>query len=151
MGLPTQFSFEKLRKGGSPERKMRHLGSYQGKECYEVSRVVDIPKDEENIYVLGTNGTMYFSNVIVGKLNVNSYRVLEFDLEPYYRKKQKEKEKEKTVAVPVSVAAATTSNLAIGEEMDLTGTDEFFARIALDIDEVLKSVNVKESETWNFV
>ena len=142
-----QFSFEKLWKSSSPERKMRHLGSYQGKECYEVSRVVDIPKDEENIYVLGTNGTMYFGNVIVGKLNVNNYRVLEFDLEPYYRKKQKEKEK--VVAVPVSVATATASNLAIGEEMDLTGTDEFFARIALDIDEVLKSV--REGESWNFV
>lgn len=119
---------------------MRHLGSYQGKECYEVSRVVEIPKDEENIYVLGTNGTMYFGNVIVGKLNVNNYRVMEFDLEPYYRKKEKEKERERVVTIPMSVAAATASDLAIGEEMDLTGTDEFFARIALDIDEVLKSV-----------
>ena len=126
---------------------MRHLGSYQGKECYEVSRIVDIPNDEKNIYILGTNGNMYFGNTIVGKVNVSNYRVLDFDLERYHRKK--EKEKEKVVAVPVSVGATTASNLAVGEEMNLSGTDEFFARIALEIEETLKSAS-KISGEMNF-
>ena len=120
---------------------MRHLGSYAGKECYEVSRLRDIPTDEECIYILGTNGAMYFGGTQVGKLNLNGYKVLEFDLEIHERKKRKAEEyrlRTAEVAVPASVADAT-ANLAVGEEMDLNGTDEFFARVALAIDEMLKS------------
>lgn len=138
-----QFSNEKLRKGRSPERKMRHLGSYQGKECYEVSRLRDIPTDEECIYILGTNGAMYFGGTQVGKVNLNGYKVLEFDLEIYRRKKRKAEEMRKRteyqVEVPACVADCTSTTSAVGEEMDLCGTDEFFARVALDIDETLKS------------
>jgi hypothetical protein len=122
---------------------MRHLGSYQGKECYEVSRLRDIPTDEEYIYVLGTNGAMYFGGTQVGKLNLNGYKVLEFDLEIYKRKKRKAEEMRKRteyqVEVPACVADCTSTTVAVGEEMDLCGTDEFFARVALDIDETLKN------------
>lgn len=122
---------------------MRHLGSYQGKECYEVSRLRDIPTDEEYIYVLGTNGAMYFGGTQVGKLNLNGYKVLEFDLDIYKRKKRKAEElRQRTaaeVAVPACVADCTSTTVAVGEEMDLCGTDEFFARVALEIDEMLKN------------
>ena len=125
---------------------MRHLGSYQGKECYEVSRLRDIPTDEEYIYVLGTNGAMYFGGTQVGKLNLNGYKVLEFDLKIHERKKRKAEELRREtsqrtaeVAVPACVADCTSTTVAVGEEMDLCGTDEFFARVALEIDEMLKS------------
>lgn len=122
---------------------MRHLGSYQGKECYEVSRLRDIPTDEEYIYVLGTNGAMYFGGTQVGKLNLNGYKVLEFDLEIYKRKKRKAEEyRQRTaaeVAVPACVAESTAIGTEVAEGMDLCGTDEFFARVALEIDEMLKS------------
>lgn len=122
---------------------MRHLGSYQGKECYEVSRLRDIPTDEEYIYILGTNGAMYFGGTQVGKLNLNGYKVLEFDLEIYKRKKRKAEEyRERTaaeVAVPACVAESTAIGTEIAEDMNLCGTDEFFARVALAIDETLKS------------
>ena len=121
---------------------MRHLGSYQGKECYEVSRLRDIPTDEEHIYILGTNGAMYFGGTQVGKVNLNGYKVLEFDLEIHRRKKRKAEEMRKRtaeVAVPACVAESTTIGTEIAEGMDLCGTDEFFARVALDIDETLKS------------
>lgn len=45
--------------------------------------------------------------------------------------------RQKEVAIPASVAMST-ADLAIGEEVDLLGSDEFFARIALEIDETLK-------------
>lgn len=123
---------------------MRHLGSYQGKECYEVSRLRDIPTDEEYIYVLGTNGAMYFGGTQVGKLNLNGYKVLEFDLDIYKRKAEelRRETSQRTaaeVAVPACVADCTSTTVAVGEEMDLCGTDEFFARVALEIDEMLKS------------
>lgn len=122
---------------------MRHLGSYAGKECYEVSRLRDIPTDEEYIYILGTNGAMYFGGTQVGKLNLNGYKVLEFDLEIHERKKRKAQEyRERAtaeVAIPACVAECTSTTVAVGETMDLCGTDEFFARVALEIDEVLKN------------
>lgn len=122
---------------------MRHLGSYQGKECYEVSRLRDIPTDEEYIYVLGTNGAMYFGGTQVGKLNLNGYKVLEFDLKIHERKKRKAEEyRQRTaaeVAVPACVAESTTIGAEVAEGMDLCGTDEFFARVALEIDEMLKN------------
>ena len=122
---------------------MRHLGSYQGKECYEVSRLRDIPTDEEYIYVLGTNGAMYFGGTQVGKLNLNGYKVLEFDLDIYKRKKRKAEELRQRTATEVSVPACVAESTAIGTEiaegMDLCGTDEFFARVALEIDEMLKN------------
>lgn len=122
---------------------MRHLGSYQGKECYEVSRLRDIPTDEEYIYVLGTNGAMYFGGTQVGKLNLNGYKVLEFDLDIYKRKKRKAEEyRQRTtaeVAVPACVAESTAIGTEVAEGMDLCGTDEFFARVALEIDEMLKN------------
>lgn len=120
---------------------MRHLGSYQGKECYEVSRLREIPTDEEHIYILGTNGAMYFGGTQVGKLNLNGYKVLEFDLEIHERKKRKAEERKRStaeVAVPACVAECTATTVAVGEGMDLCGTDEFFARVALEIDEMLK-------------
>ena len=123
---------------------MRHLGNYQGKECYEVSRLRDIPTDEEYIYVLGTNGAMYFGGTQVGKLNLNGYKVLEFDLKIHECKKRKAEEMRRSnastqVAVPACVADCTSTTVAVGEEMDLCGTDEFFAKVALEIDEMLKS------------
>ena len=122
---------------------MRHLGSYQGKECYEVSRLRDVPTDEKHIYVLGTNGAMYFGGTQVGKLNLNGYKVLEFDLKIHERKKRKAEEyRQRTaaeVAVPACVAESTAIGTEVAEGMDLCGTDEFFARVALEIDEMLKN------------
>lgn len=125
---------------------MRHIGSYAGKECYEVSRLRDIPTDEEYIYILGTNGAMYFGGTQVGKANLNDYRVLEFDLKIHERKKRKAEEMRREtsqrtvaeVAVPACVAESTTIGTEVAEGMDLCGTDEFFARVALEIDEMLK-------------
>ena len=120
---------------------MRHLGSYNGFECYEVSSVRELPVDEECIYILGTNGAMYFGGTQVGKVNLNGYKVLEFDLEIYKRKKKREEENRKRTEIPVPacVADCTSTTSAVGEELDLCGTDEFFARVALDIDQTLKS------------
>lgn len=120
---------------------MRHLGSYNGFECYEVSRLRDIPTDEEYIYILGTNGAMYYGGTQVGRVNLNGYRVQEFDLERYREKKRKAEERKHTaeVAVPVCVAESTATGTEVAEGMNLCGTDEFFARVALDIDETLKS------------
>ena len=123
--------------------QMRHLGSYNGFECYEVSRLRDIPTDEEYIYILGTNGAMYYGGTQVGKLRLSDYRVQEFDLERYREKKRKVEERRNCasaqVTVPACVAESTTIGAEIAEGMNLYGTDEFFARVALDIDETLKS------------
>jgi hypothetical protein len=99
--------------------------------------------DEEYIYILGTNGAMYFGGTQVGKVNLNGYKVLEFDLKIHERKKRKAEERRNAVsaqvAVPACVADCTSTTVAVGEEMDLCGTDEFFAKVALEIDEMLKS------------
>ena len=59
------------------------------------------------------------------------------------RKKRKAEEyRQRTaaeVAVPACVADCTSTTVAVGEEMDLCGTEEFFAKVALEIDEMLKS------------
>ena len=120
---------------------MRHIGSYNGFECYEVSRLRDILTDEECVYILGTNGAMYFGGTEVGKVRLSDYRVLEFDLERYREKKRKARERtEYKVEVPACVAESTATGTEVAEGMDLCGTDEFFARVALDIDEMLKGV-----------
>ena len=86
---------------------------------------------------------MYFGGTQVGKLNLNGYKVLEFDLEIYKRKKRKAEEyRQRTaaeVAVPACVAESTAIGTEVAEGMDLCGTDEFFARVALEIDEMLKN------------
>ena len=140
MGLPMQFSNEKIAEGAKSRTQMRHLGSYNGFECYEISRLRDIPTDEECIYILGTTGAMYFGGTQVGKVNLNGYRVLEFDLERHKRKKEEMRRKtSQSTAAAVAVPACVAESTAIAEGMDLCGTDEFFARVALAIDETLKS------------
>ena len=50
---------------------------------------------------------------------------------------QKKVAKKKEKAVPAPTCVATTA--AIGPSGELSGADEFFARVALDIEETLKS------------
>ena len=52
---------------------------------------------------------------------------------------KKKKKKVVEVPVPACVADCTSTTVTVGEGMDLCGTDEFFARVAKDIDEMLKN------------
>ena len=132
------------------ETEMRHLGSYSGYECYEVSRIKDLPHDEDNIYIIGTSGNMYFGGTCIGKVNLNGYKVLEFDMD-IWRKEKKKREEAKKVEVPVPASVATT--VVTDSDGVPLGSDAFFARIAKEIDETLKSAGKfgNDGEEWNFI
>ena len=108
---------------------MKFIGNYDKKKVYELEVYDSISADTENLYVKGEN--IYFGGVKVGHLNPNNYKVLSYDLGIW---KSKEQEKKK-VSVPACVAETAT---AVGDDGALYGADEFFARVAKEIDEVLK-------------
>ena len=110
---------------------MKFIGNYDKKKVYELEVYDPISADTENLYVKGKN--IYFGGVKVGHLNPNNYKVLSYDL-GIWRKKEQEK---KMVAVPACVAETT---VAVGDDGALYGADEFFARVAKDIDDLLKNV-----------
>ena len=70
---------------------MRYIGDYKDYKCYEASRIREIPRDSENIYIYSVNGNMYFEGAIIGKVDVNTYKVLEFNLEKHLEEKKQKK------------------------------------------------------------
>lgn len=132
---------------------MRHIGSYNGYKCYEVSRIKDLPHDEDNIYIIGTNGNMYFGGIYIGKVNLNGYRVLEFDMDLFRKEKKKREEAARAKKVEVPVPASVASTVVTDSDGVLLGSDAFFARIAKEIDETLKSAGKfgGNSDQWNFI
>lgn len=110
---------------------MDYIGTYDSKKVYQLGKYDDIPQDINYLYV-GSKGTIYYGGVRVGLLNPNTYKVLEYDINEW-RRAQKKKKKE--VPVPACVAETT----AVGSDGTLHGADEFFARVAKDIDDLLKS------------
>ena len=117
------------------------VGKYQGFECYQLESGEVVPETPGAIYI-DDKGNMHYGGVRIGRVALSNYSVKEFDMGIYEAKMRAKRTREKEVAVPASVAAATekTADLTIGQEVDLTGTDEFFARLALDIEETLKGV-----------
>ena len=116
------------------------VGKYQGFECYQLEPGEKVPETPDKIFI-DDKGNMHYGGVKIGRVALSNYSVKEFDMGIYEAKMRAKRTREKEVAVPASVAAATekATNLAIGQEVDLTGTDEFFARVALAIEETLKS------------
>ena len=114
---------------------MEFIGSYDGKNVYRVWDSKKIPTDTENLYVDGT-GSIRFGGYRIGQLK--GMKVVEYDMGIYTRgEAQKKAAKKKEKAVPAPSCVATTA--AIGPNGELSGADEFFARVALDIEETLKS------------
>ena len=139
MGPTTANEMKNLRKGRSPERKMGYsIGTYKGYDCYQLGNGEKIPSAAGNIYV-DSLGDMYYGGVRVGRLTLPGYNVKEFDMGIYEAKMRAKRTRDKEVAVPACVAECTSTTAAVGKEMELCGTDEFFARVALDIEETLKS------------
>lgn len=132
---------------------MHHIGSYSGYECYEVSRIRDLPHDEDNIYIIGTSGNMYFGGTCIGKVNLNGYRVLEFDMDIWRKEKKKREEAARAKKVEVPVPASVASTVTTDPDGVPLGSDAFFARIAKEIDETLKSAETfaGNSDQWNFI
>jgi hypothetical protein len=116
------------------------VGDYKGYSCFQLEDYQSIPAITDAIYIT-TTGSMYFGGVKVGKVQLPGYRVVDFDMGIYeaHKRAQETRKRETAVPAPASVADATVT-LAVGEEQELTGTDEFFARIALAIEETLKGV-----------
>lgn len=128
---------------------MEHIGSYDGKNVYRVWDGEKIPADTTNLYVDGT-GAIRFGGYRIGRLN--GLKVVEYDMGIYTRgEAQKKAAKKKEKAVPAPTCVATT--VAIGPNGELSGADEFFARVALDIEETLKHAGdfKSEVESWTFV
>lgn len=117
------------------------VGKYQGFECYQLESGEVVP-DTPNMIFIDDRGNMHYGGVKIGRVSFPNYSVKEFDMGIYEAKMRAKRTREKEVAVPASVAAATekTADLTIGQEVDLNGTDEFFARVALAIEETLKGV-----------
>lgn len=113
---------------------MNYIGDYKGIKVWRFDYDDKMPTDTRGIYV-DAAGIMYYGGVKIGKLNLNSYKVLEYDMDAYHRKQKEESRKK--VPVPACVAETAT---AVGNDGTLYGADEFFARVAKDIDEVLKSL-----------
>ena len=135
------------------ELKMDYIGKYDNLPVYEANGKM-IPKDTNTLYITG-NGTIYYGGIAIGKLDRRNLKVLSYDKDIYYREMSRQKEakrkKEEAEKVPAYTCVAETA--AIGTSGELTGADEFFARLAKDIDDVLKSAKDYnyEVETWNFV
>jgi hypothetical protein len=123
---------------------MDYIGKYDNLPVYEANGQA-IPKNTSNLYVTA-QGTIYFGGVAIGKLDRRTLKVLSYDKDIYYKEmsRQKRKAEEK---VPAPTCMAETA--AIGMSGELSGADAFFAQIAKDIDETLKSA--QKGEEWTFV
>ena len=121
---------------------MDYIGKYDSLPVYEANGQ-KIPTNTNNLYVTA-NGTMYYGGVAIGKLDPKTYKVLSYNKELYYKEMRKQEEAKK---VPAPTCVAETA--AVGKNGELSGADAFFAQIAKDIDDTLKSA--KGSETWTFV
>jgi hypothetical protein len=127
---------------------MDYIGKYDNLPVYEANGQA-IPKNTSNLYVTA-QGTIYFGGVAIGKLDRRTLKVLSYDKDIYYKEMSRQKEaqrKEEAKKVPAPTCMAETA--AIGVSGELSGADAFFAQIAKDIDETLKSA--QKGEEWTFV
>ena len=111
------------------------IGNYKGYKCYQLESRDQVPDTVGVIYV-DTKGSMYYGGVRIGRLNPANYTVKEFDM-GIYEAKMKARQHRHEVAVPACVAESTAVGSEVSTEVNLCGTDEFFARVALEIDEIL--------------
>lgn len=149
---------------------MNHIGSYDGYKVYQLDWH-EQPLNKDGVIYVDGNGNMYYKGVIVGKLDLHTYSVKSYNMSLYHKhaaqeakytaekdmygaraKKEATKKKaEREVPVPACVAECTSTAVAVGEDLDLCGTDEFFARIAKEIDDMLKSSKEKlKVDIWEF-
>ena len=155
---------------------MNHIGSYDGYKVYQLDWH-EQPLNKDGVIYVDGNGNMYYKGVIVGKLDPRTYSVKSYNMSLYHKhaaqeakraameakytaekdvymsraKKEAAKKTEKEVPVPACVAECTATTAAVGKDLDLCGTDEFFARVAKDIDDILASAREKiEVDIWEF-
>ena len=114
------------------------VGKYQGFECYQLEPGEKVPETPDKIFI-DDKGNMHYGGVKIGRVALSNYSVKEFDMGIYEAKMRAKRTREKEVAVPACVAECTATTAAVGQELELCGTDEFFARVALAIEETLKS------------
>ena len=112
---------------------MQYVGDYDKMKVYQLKRWEPAPTSTQELYV-SYEGDIIYGGCVIGLLDVNSYKVKKYDKNIFYKWKA-EKEREKKVPVLTCVAETT----AVGKDGELTSTDEFFARVAKDIDDMLKS------------
>lgn len=122
---------------------MNHIGSYDGYPVYQLDYREPLDR-EKNAILVDTDGDMYYKGVQIGHLNPRSYAVERYDMDLYtqYAKREKSKpkpqekkktEKKREVPVPTCVA----ESMPVGQDGSMNGTDEFFARVAKEIDDLL--------------
>lgn len=116
------------------------VGKYQGFECYQLEPGENVPDTPDMIFI-DDRGNMHYGGVKIGRVSFPNYSVKEFDMGIYEAKMRAKRTREKEVAVPACVAECTSTTAAVGQELELCGTDEFFARVALAIEETLKSAS----------
>jgi len=119
------------------EIKMDYIGTYDGMDVYKVKRGQSVGTNTKCL-VVTPDGTIYLGGVDIGSLDPKTYKVLRYDKEIYncYAREQKAKMKRQETTVPVCKSVAETATLNI--DCEPIGEDEFFARIALEIEEVLR-------------
>ena len=128
---------------------MDYIGKYDSLPVYEANGQ-KIPTNINNLYVTA-NGTIYFGGVAIGKLDRRNLKVLSYDKDIYYKEISRQKEALQSKKVPAPTCVAETAT--VGANGELSGADKFFAQIAKDIDETLKSAGEfkSEVESWTFV
>ena len=104
-----------------------YMGQYEGVKCYRV-KTYEYDKNEKNYIFVDDYGKMFYKGEWVGRVYLPTMEVLEFDWAGC----------KKNVKVPVPACVAETSTAKEGET--LCGADEFFARVALAIEETLSSI-----------
>ena len=121
------------------EIKMDYIGTYDGMEVYKVKRGQSVGTNTKCL-VVTYDGTIYLGGVDIGNLDPKTYKVLRYDKEIYnrYVKEQKAKMRRKEAeSAPVRESVAETATLST--DCKPVGEEDFFTRIALEIEEVLKS------------
>lgn len=114
------------------EIKMDYIGIYDSMKVYKVKRGQSVGTNTECL-VVTPDGTIYLGGVDIGNLDPKTYKVLRYDKEIYnrYVREQKQQQQKKMRRQETTTPVCETTTLNIGE-------DEFFARIELEIEEVLR-------------
>lgn len=128
---------------------MDYIGKYDNLPVYEANGQA-IPKNTSNLYVTA-QGTIYFGGVAIGKLDRRNLKVLSYDKDIYYQEMSRLKRKTEEKVAAYTCMAETTTTATVGTSGELSGADAFFAQIAKDIDETLKSAGGFKKEEWTFV
>lgn len=110
---------------------MQYIGDYDKMKVYQLENWEPAPTSTQELYV-SCEGDIIYGGCVIGLLDLNGYKIKKYDKNIFYNRKTKKEKK-----VPVLTCVAETT--AVGKDGELTSTDEFFARIALDIDDMLKS------------